>query len=384
MKLPQAVLPFLGLLPICCLADPTWPSSVDELEDIMFLNTGYRSRGFAVGVTPCSFSATGPGRIAAAEWLRTAFHDMITGNVYLDTGGLDASLLFETDREENIGDAFNTTFTFLGNFYNSRATASDLLALSVYTATRSCGGPIVPIRAGRIDATEAGDIGVPEPQDPTETFENQFLRVGFNSSDMIISTACGHTLGGVHAEDFPTIVLDGLTPNNLALFDETGDVFDNKVVVDYLADNTTNPLVVGNSVDNGRNSDGRVYAVDGNVTMQTLADPEYFAAACASIFQRMIEVVPPAVTLTDPIEPYEVKPTALQLTLLSGGDNITFSGEIRVRTTVRSADSIASVQLSYKDRSGTSCWGCTIEASQSGTANGFDDEFAVSSKISCA
>src|ERR1700743_353141 len=78
-------------------ATPTWPASIDDLEDIMFLNTGYRSRGFSVPVTPCSFSAQGAGRVAAAEWIRTAFHDMATGNAVQGIGGLDASLVFETD-----------------------------------------------------------------------------------------------------------------------------------------------------------------------------------------------------------------------------------------------------------------------------------------------
>lgn len=54
-------------------AAPTWPSSVDELEDIMQLNTGYRARGFANPVTPCG-KAPGTGRNAAAEFIRTAFH----------------------------------------------------------------------------------------------------------------------------------------------------------------------------------------------------------------------------------------------------------------------------------------------------------------------
>ena len=54
-------------------AAPTWPSSVDELEDIMLLNTGYRARGFSGPVSPCS-KAPGPGRVAAAEFIRTAFH----------------------------------------------------------------------------------------------------------------------------------------------------------------------------------------------------------------------------------------------------------------------------------------------------------------------
>ncbi|KAL8961102.1 MAG: hypothetical protein Q9183_005360, partial [Haloplaca sp. 2 TL-2023] len=139
-------------------AAPTWPSSVDELEDIMFLNTGYRARGFAAPVTPCGFSAQGPGRNAAAEFIRVAFHDMATGNVYLGNGGLDASIVFELGGD-NIGPAFETTLTTLAPYLSSRSSLSDIIAMSVYTAVRSCGGPIIPVKTGRVDASEAGPPG---------------------------------------------------------------------------------------------------------------------------------------------------------------------------------------------------------------------------------
>lgn len=359
---------------------PTWPAVSDELEDLMFLVSGTNARGLASGVIPCSKSPTGvDGRIASAEWLRTMFHDVSTANIYQNYGGLDASLLFETDRSENIGDAFNTTFEFLAKFYNSRASASDLLALATYTATRSCGGPIVPVRTGRIDATTAGPIGVPEPQNAIGTLENQFLRINFSTADMIKATACGHTLGGVHSPDFPTIVLEDMVPNDYAFLDDTPDLFDNSVVVDYLAGNTTNPLVVGNSVDNGKNSDGRVYKSDGNVTMQALADPNVFASECSTIFQRMIEVVPPGVELGDVLTPYDVKPSSLQLSLAANA-SLQFTGEIRVRTTTRTASSISSVQLVYQDRNGVSS-DTTITAVDTGSASGFDEAFVVSQPV---
>lgn len=53
---------------------PTWPAPTDELEDLIYLNTGYRSTGFAGAVTPCSRGLSS-SRVTAAEWLRTAFHD---------------------------------------------------------------------------------------------------------------------------------------------------------------------------------------------------------------------------------------------------------------------------------------------------------------------
>lgn len=84
---------------------PTWPAPTDDLEDILFLQTGYRARNFSAPVTPCSLGKA-PGRITAAEWLRTAFHDMATANVYLGQGGLDASIQFELWSGENAGPAF--------------------------------------------------------------------------------------------------------------------------------------------------------------------------------------------------------------------------------------------------------------------------------------
>ena len=358
-------------------AAPTWPSSMDELEDIQQLNTGYRQRGFAEDVTPCSFSIEGPGRIASAEWIRTAFHDMATGNVFLGTGGLDASLVFELGGD-NIGAAFATTLTTFAPFLSSRSSMSDIIAMGVYTAVRSCGGPVVPIRTGRIDATTAGPPGVPLPQNSLFTFENQFTRMGFNTTEMIAVTACGHTLGGVHAVNFPQIVPAGTAPNDDHLFDST-TVFDEKIASEYIGGNSTDPLTVGPSKAVGMDSDARVFAADGNATIKAMANPKTFASMCTTMLQKMIEVIPSGVTLTDPIVPYDIKPVAMQLTLLGGGTRFQFTGEIRVRTTVRSASQIANVKLLYKDRTGGSaCGNCEIDTKLAGTALGFDDSYSVS------
>ena len=346
----------------------------------MFLNTGYRARGFAVAVTPCSFSAQGNGRIAAAEWIRTAFHDMATGNVQTGVGGLDASLAYELGGD-NIGPAFQTTFETFSPFLSTRSSMSDITALGVYTAVRSCSGPVIPIRTGRIDATAAGPPGVPLPQNSLFTLQQQFLRTGFNTAEMIAVTACGHTLGGVHAEDFPQIVPSGTGGSSFPHFDSTTK-FDSQIAVEWVSGNTTDPLSVGPSVASGRNSDARVFGADGNVTMKSLADPTTFASTCVTMLQKLIEVVPSATKLTDPIVPYEVKPTALQLTLLSGGSQLQFAGEIRVRTTTRSASQIASVELIYKDRNGgNACSTCKIATTTKGTAAGFDDTFTVGSSL---
>ncbi|KAL8936736.1 MAG: hypothetical protein Q9216_004777 [Gyalolechia sp. 2 TL-2023] len=369
-------------------AAPTWPSSMDELEDIMMLNTGYRARAFAAPVTPCGFSANGPGRITAAEWVRTAFHDMATGNVYLGNGGLDASIVFELGGDNPSPD-FDTTLTGFVPFLSSRSSMSDIIAMGMYAAVRSCGGPIIPVKTGRVDATEAGPPGVPQPQNSLFTFQNQFLRMGFDTSQMIAVVACGHTLGGVKSKNFPQVVPAGSAPNDFKQFDSTAlgatAKFDEKIASDYVAGTSTDPLVVGPARSAGRDSDFRVFNADGNATISSMADPATFQSTCQAMLQKMIEVVPASVTLTDPIVPYEVKPVALQLTLQAGGSEIQFAGEIRVRTTSRPASQISSVQLVYKDRTGgNGCGTCRISTTSKGSAAGFDDSFtfyAFSSRI---
>jgi hypothetical protein len=228
------------------------------------------------------------------------------------------------------------------------------------------------MRGGRVDATIAGPVGVPQPQNGQGIFVDQFSRMGFNATDMIAMTACGHTLGGVHAGDFSNIVAPGTVANDFQLFDNTLE-FDNAIATRYISGPDTDPLAVGISISSGRNSDTAVFTADNNVTLQTMTNAAAFDSICKSILQRMIEVVDPTlVTLSPIIAPYEVKPEGLQLTLLSGGATILFTGDIRVRTTTRS---VSSVSITYLDRTGAA--GGTITTTVSGTANGFDDSFTV-------
>jgi len=373
MKLCPTTLGLIAMFLGFGQAQVTWPNAIDELEDVMFLNSGYRSRGFGAHVTPCSFSEFGVGRQTAAEWLRIGFHDMATTNAFVGThGGIDGSIQFELNDGENIGLGFNTTLHTYANFFNSQLSIGDLIALGVYASVRTCSGPIIPMRGGRIDASIAGPAGVPQPQNGQGLFITQFTRMGFNTTDMIKMTACGHTLGGVHAGDFPNIVAPGTAPNDFQLFDETLG-FDNAIATRYINGPDTDPLAVGISIAAQRNSDTAVFTADNNVTLQAMTNAATFNSMCQDILQRMIETVDPSiVTLSPIIAPYEVKPEGLQLTLLSGGATISFTGDIRVRTTARS---VASVSLTYLDRTGAP--GGTITTSVSGTASGFDDTFTV-------
>jgi hypothetical protein len=378
MKLNPTILGLIALFSGAGNAVPTWPSAIDELEDVMFLHTGYRNRGLASHVTPCSFSEFGPGRQTAAEWLRLGFHDMATANAFQEPkGGIDGSIGFELNNGENVGTGFTTSLTTFGGFLNKRLSMADMIALGVHASVRACGGPLIPMRGGRKDATAAGPIGVPQPADGTSVFKNRFLRMGFNTVEMIQMTACGHTLGGVHSANFPDIVPPGTAPDGYQLFDSTL-AFDNKIATRYIDGPDTNPLSTGRIP--GKRSDLAVFVADSNVTLKAMKDAATFNTMCTSILQKMIEVVPTNTVLSDIIQPYEVKPAGLQLTLLSGGTQIKFAGDIRVRTTVRSASQIASVKVVYKNRSGGT--GGTITASVVGAAAGFDDNFSVCFKYS--
>ncbi|KAJ3866255.1 heme peroxidase [Lentinula novae-zelandiae] len=238
-----------------------------------------------------------------AEWLRIAYHDMSTHDVDDGTGGLDASIQYELDRPQNIGqgmfDSLNDfkAFNILAPFFGM----ADTIALGAVFAVAGCGGPLIPFSAGRVDATEAGPATVPEPQQDLASHTEAFRRQGFTPTEMIGLVACGHTLGGVRQVDFPLVVTD--PEDVLQTFDTTID-FDNAVVSEYLQNTTQNILVVGPNVTT--RSDFRIFSSDGNETMQSFLSSNTFNETCGNLIQRMINTVPSGVTLTQPIsEPFD-------------------------------------------------------------------------------
>lgn len=303
---------------------------------------------------------------------------MAPHNRFFGTDGLDASLQFELTNGENTGPGHNTTLQFYANYLTSRSSMADLIAAGVYAAVRSCGGPVIPLRLGRQDATQAGSGGVPQPQNSVVTFRQQFDRMGFSQAEMIQVVACGHTLGSVHSAEFPQIVPESVGQIGL---DSSNAVFDNRVVIEYVSGNTTNPLVVGPAVAVNRHSDFKVFNSDGNATINAMTSPSAYRDICRTVLQKMIDVVPAGVTLTEPVVPYAVKPVDMQLTLNSGGTTFLLTGYIRVRTTELPADSIHNVVFTWRDRNGGNSCGssstCSVTATLQGVSTGFDDTFGV-------
>ncbi|KAI1841121.1 hypothetical protein JX266_012656 [Neoarthrinium moseri] len=285
-------------------------------------------------------SSTNSGRTTAAQWMRVAFHDFITADVKSGTGGIDASIGFETSREENKGSAFNDSFTFWRPFVNEYVPMADLVALGTVMSVGLCGGNHIPYRPGRIDSTHADPTtGVPEPGTDLKETLSQFERAGFDQADSIALTACGHTMGSVHHGGFPEVSPESaVTPNNTnggVNFDTTRGSFDSLVVHEYI-DGTGQmggPLVT--SFNESSRSDLRLFESDGNSTMRDLYERgERFQDVCADVMGRMINTVPAAAKLTTPITPIALKPINFTWDFDSN-DRLILSGKIRVLGAIR-------------------------------------------------
>ncbi|KAF7367873.1 Peroxidase [Mycena sanguinolenta] len=309
-----------------------WPSpQLDALEALRF---DLDRNGLTSFLDPCdqfAFDNPGSGRSNAADWIRTAYHDMATYNITDGTGGMDASIRFSVEqaRPEDPGDGFLNSNIVLGLSANRYISIADTLAVGAILAIEACGGPQIAFRGGRVDAGEPNLPGVPEPQQDLASHVAAFARQGFNQTEMIGLVACGHTFGGVQQSLFPLTVPEFNAPNNsesVAHFDSTFVTFDNNIATEYISGTTLNPLVVGNN--ETTNSDKRIFGSDGNATMLAFANsPEHFAATCADLFARMVDTVPNGVQLTEVIEPLPVKPANIKIDL--DGDNIRFAGEVR-------------------------------------------------------
>ncbi|KAJ7175157.1 heme peroxidase [Mycena crocata] len=347
---------------------------IDELEHLLVDTDGFNDAGPQKAITPCTNYVSGSqllGRETAAQWIRVAFHDFATADVHAGTGGIDASIGFETLRPENSGSAMNDSLGFFAPFVNAHV--SNMIALSVVMSVRTCSTPSIhiPLRGGRVDATQGGLFGVPEPETDSKETLDQFAQAGFDQSEAIGLTACGHTLGSVHHGGFPQVVPESaVTPNNTGggiHFDATADAFDTDVLHEYLEwrGQRGGPLITTDNVT--VRSDLRLYLSDNNATLRGLATPpSKFISTCVSLLGRMIETTPASVQLTAPIVPNEVKPVNVSLAVDAAGQ-VHFSGYIRLLSPAfKAADE---VQISWLSRSGASSPSFTIQASSAGTGN---------------
>ncbi|KAJ6470528.1 heme peroxidase [Mycena sanguinolenta] len=329
-----------------------WPDPAMDTMDVILYQPGNPSTIPTLPLDCFSDDNT----TVSAQWLRIAYHDAASHDSIAGTGGLDASIMFELDRPQNIGRGMIESLQEFEPFGNQYVGMADLIAMGAINAVIGCGGPVIPFRGGRVDATEAGPETVPEPQQDLVSHTAAFARMGFNATEMISLVACGHSLGGVRQVDFPLIVTEDV-PTGVQNFSSTIG-FNNTVVLEYLDSTTQNVLVVGSNVTT--RSDMRIFSSDGNVTMQSLASPNTFNQVCVDLIERMINLVPSIVTLTDPIEPIDFK--VFDTVLYPVGGSLPFLAKLRVID----SDLNRTVTMFWKERTGTFCpeAGCFALSSQ--------------------
>ncbi|KAH8885377.1 heme peroxidase [Thozetella sp. PMI_491] len=336
------------------VSDYVWPNEQsDELENILY----EQSNGLASEVANCAGAGNfGSGTSFGAEWLRNAYHDMATADIDAGTGGLDASIVFETSRPENVGNAFAETLGSLGVVQSTRASVADLFAVGAILAVGACSnGTIrIPMRPGRVDASGPGPSGVPQPHEDLASHTASFKRQGFNTQEMIALVACGHSIGGVHGVDFPEIV--PFVKNNNTRASQSlpiGHIYAFQRLMTFLlsfsagqfvANISQNPLAFGDNVTT--RSDFRIFNADGGEMIGNMAaSSDFFRATCSSLLERMINTVPRGVVLGDVIEPILVKPKELIIEIGTNG-SMTVWGELRIADTiVPSSDSQVLIHL---------------------------------------
>ncbi|KAF8177799.1 heme peroxidase [Mycena galopus ATCC 62051] len=360
MRLHLAV--FLHLVSCCLVAGAAvfhWPDpAMDGMDEILYNPLVSVVSTLAQSPVPC---AERDSTTIAAQWLRIVYHDVATHDNKTGTGGLDASIAFELDRAENIGVGMRATLVDFLDTPNEHVGMADVLAMGAINAVISCGGPIIPFRGGRIDATEAGPATVPQPQQDLTSHTAAFARQGFNATEMISLVACGHSLGGVRQVDFPLIVAEADASTGVQSFSSTVG-FENTIVTEYLegttAGNTGDVLIVGANITT--RSDLRIFSSDGNLTMQSMASTDSFNQICANLIERMLNTVPSTVTLTDTIEPINFK--VWNTMLFPQGGSLAFLATLKIID----SELTPTVTLFWKERTGTFCpdAGCSAPSFQ--------------------
>ncbi|KAF9477280.1 heme peroxidase [Pholiota conissans] len=350
-----------------------WPNPrYEALERFLFEGTDINDKALTAITNSCAKRA-GSGSPVAAEWLRIAYHDSATYNITDGTGGLDASVYYELTRTENIGGGMATSTADFQASSNKYVSRSDLIALGTVWGVVSCGGPLIPFRPGRIDATAAGRYGVPQPQEVLSLATERFRLQGFNQSEMISLVACGHTLGGVRNTDFPSIVQIPGPTVVLKEFDGT-DAFDSAGVAQYLNWTTQNPLItIRNTL---YQNDLRIFQSDGNATMKSMNSDTAFNAVCAGLLERMINLVPNGVQLSDEIALIPFKVTQAQFNVQNG--QLVF--DVLIRAAVTAADqtsnqAVKSITMFWCDARGANagCPGNTALSSSISHPTQFND-----------
>jgi L-ascorbate peroxidase len=176
----------------------------------------------------------------APAFLRLAFHDAGTYDVKTHTGGADGAihLAAELSRMENSGwgsVCIDLLTEVKGRF--SEVSWADLVALAGAAAIEKCGGPVIHVGIGRIDATEpAPEHRLPTTDEGAARLKEHFTGMGLGPRELVALSG-GHTLGKANGRPFTRDYLDfsndyfqrllapedpelGLLPSDRALLDD--------------------------------------------------------------------------------------------------------------------------------------------------------------------
>lgn len=136
--------------------------------------------------------------------VRLAWHDSGTYNAADGSGGANASIRFSAEKGHDANNGLNIAMDLLkpikANFPG--ISYADLYQLASIVAIEFSGGPKIPFRLGRRDATEADctpDGRLPDANKRMGHLREVFYRMGLNDAE-ITALSGAHTLGRAHME----------------------------------------------------------------------------------------------------------------------------------------------------------------------------------------
>ncbi|KAI9328073.1 ascorbate peroxidase [Obelidium mucronatum] len=142
-------------------------------------------------------------------FLRLAWHDSATGNIWTGTGGPHSTMsLQDPEDPQNKGlqraiDALDPLY----DIYDGKISRADLWSYAGAVAVRVMGGPNTKWRPGRNDIThlsqarlKSPDNNIPLATDNWPTIVNKFKSMGLNESDIAALIHGGHGVGRCHRE----------------------------------------------------------------------------------------------------------------------------------------------------------------------------------------
>lgn len=136
--------------------------------------------------------------------VRLGWHDAGTYNVNDNTGGANGSIRFKPESEHDANNGLDKARNFLEPIKDKFPDISyaDLYQLASVAAIEYAGGPKVPFRLGRSDASKddtTPDGRLPDADKKMDHLRDVFYRMGLNDKDITVLSGA-HTLGRAHKE----------------------------------------------------------------------------------------------------------------------------------------------------------------------------------------